>query len=173
MPDLSPADAAGQTRMPSGVQSIERTFELLEAMADAGGRIGLSELADRVGFPKPTVHRLMRTLVALGYARQEPTRDYSLGPRLVRLVDASSRLLGLRAAPYLQDLVNELARELAREQVRAIVQRTGMPRFTPSTITDLEQLSGELKRIHISRADACGATRVLCHSITLGKACLG
>jgi IclR family transcriptional regulator, acetate operon repressor len=193
--DKSPADTAGATRTPSGVQSIERAFQLLEAMTDAGGRIGLSELADRVGFPKPTVHRLVRTLVALGYARQEPTRDYSLGPRLVRLVDASSRLLGLHAAPYLQDVVNELGEsanlsildgyqvvdvsqvasrhalrmvsevgsrayphctaagkailaELPREQVRAILQRTGMPRFTPSTITDLGRLSGELKRIH-------------------------
>jgi IclR family acetate operon transcriptional repressor len=106
--DPSPADGAVSTRSSSGVHSIERTFELLEAMADAGGRVGLSELAELVGIPKPTVHRLVRTLVALGYVRQEPSRDYALGPRLVRLVDASSRLLGLWATPHLRQIVEAL-----------------------------------------------------------------
>ncbi|WP_337848444.1 cold shock domain-containing protein, partial [Sphingomonas sp.] len=37
----------------------------------------------------------VRTLVDLGYVRQERNREYSLGPRLVRLGEASAR--GLRA----------------------------------------------------------------------------
>ena len=57
-----------------GVQSIERAFELLEMLADAGGALGLSELATASGLPLPTVHRLMRTLVNRGYVRQEASR---------------------------------------------------------------------------------------------------
>ena len=60
------------TRNSGGVQSIERVFELLETMADAGGVIGLSQLASQSGLPLPTIHRLVRTLVDLGYVRQEP-----------------------------------------------------------------------------------------------------
>jgi IclR family acetate operon transcriptional repressor len=190
----SPVNGGSPTRAASGVHSIQRTFELLEAMADAGGLIGLSELAERVGLPKPTVHRLVRTLVALGYVRQEPSRDYALGPRLARLVDASSKLLGLWAAPHLHAVVTELGEsanfamldgdhvvdvsevpgrhamrmvsevgrralphctaagkamlaQLSPGQARAIVQRTGMPSFTPATITDPAAFAVELDRV--------------------------
>jgi IclR family transcriptional regulator, acetate operon repressor len=95
-------------RDPGGVQSVERAFELLEAMADAGGVVGLSQLAALSGLPLPTIHRLMRTLVNLGYVRQEPTREYALGPRLVRLGDSSSGLIGRWAEPHLRELAEIL-----------------------------------------------------------------
>ncbi|MFT2017519.1 IclR family transcriptional regulator [Streptomyces sp. 796.1] len=90
-----------------GVQSLERAFDLLERMADAGGEVGLSELSASSGLPLPTIHRLMRTLVASGYVRQQPNRRYSLGPRLIRLGESASRLLGTWARPYLTRLVEE------------------------------------------------------------------
>ncbi|GAB2448511.1 IclR family transcriptional regulator [Streptomyces incanus] len=90
-----------------GVQSLERAFDLLERMTDAGGEVGLSELSASSGLPLPTIHRLMRTLVACGYVRQQPNRRYALGPRLIRLGESSSRLLGTWARPYLARLVEE------------------------------------------------------------------
>jgi IclR family acetate operon transcriptional repressor len=90
-----------------GVQSLERAFGLLEEMADAGGEIGLSELSGRSGLPLPTIHRLVRTLVACGYVRQQPNRRYALGPRLIRLGEGASRLLGTWARPHLARLVEE------------------------------------------------------------------
>ncbi len=102
----SPADP--RTASPSGgVQSLERAFDLLERMADAGGEVGLSELSTTSGLPLPTIHRLMRTLVACGYVRQQPNRRYSLGPRLIRLGESASRLLGTWARPHLARLVEE------------------------------------------------------------------
>jgi len=91
-----------------GVQSIERAFSLLEMLADAGGTLGLSQLAQQSGLPLPTIHRLLRTLVDLGYLRQESSRQYVLGPRLIRLGDASSRMLSTWARPHLAYLVDEL-----------------------------------------------------------------
>lgn len=91
-----------------GVQSIERAFGLLEAMADAGGMMGLSQLATTSGLPLPTIHRLVRTLVDLGYLRQEPSRQYVLGPRLIRLGESSSHMLSIWARPHLSRLVDEL-----------------------------------------------------------------
>src|SRR3954447_16895848 len=88
-----------------GVQSLERAFDLLERMADAGGEVGLSELSASSGLPLPTIHRLMRTLVVSGYVRQQPNRRYALGPRLIRLGESASRLLGTWARPYLAELV--------------------------------------------------------------------
>ena len=96
MPDTA---AAG------GVQSVERVFDLLERLADAGGELGLSQLSAASGLPLPTIHRLMRTLVARGYARQLPSRRYALGPRLIRLGEGATRLLGAWARPQLAGLV--------------------------------------------------------------------
>jgi IclR family acetate operon transcriptional repressor len=91
----------------AGVQSLNRAFALLEHMAAAGGDVALSELAARSGLPLPTIHRLVRTLVGSGYVRQLPSRRYALGPRLIGLGDAASRMLGEWARPHLAHLVDE------------------------------------------------------------------
>lgn len=84
---------------------MERSFALLELIADAGGRATLSELAARSGLPAPTIHRLVRTLLDGGYVRQEPSRAYALGPALVRLGEGAGRLLGSWVQPVLTALV--------------------------------------------------------------------
>jgi IclR family transcriptional regulator, acetate operon repressor len=101
-----------EPRSQGGVQSLARAFAILEAMADAGGEIGLSQLAIEAQLPPATIHRLVRTLVDLGYARQEPSRQYSLGPRLMRLVDTSTKRLGTLAHPYMSDVVETLGESL-------------------------------------------------------------
>jgi IclR family transcriptional regulator, acetate operon repressor len=177
-----------------GVQSIERAFDLLEMLADAGGALGLSELAAASGLPLPTVHRLMRTLVNRGYVRQEASRRYALGSRLIRLGETSSRMLGTWLRPFLAQLVRltgetanlamldgdevvyiaqvpsphqmrmftepgrrvrthctavgkALLAQLPPAEARAMLERDGMPRFTPATITDPDLLLAHLEVI--------------------------
>ena len=100
-------DKATSTRSGT-VQSIERAFGLLETMADHGGAMGLSQLAAASGLPLPTIHRLLRTLVDLGYLRQDPSRQYVLAPRLIRLGESSGAMLSVWAKPHLDRLVHEL-----------------------------------------------------------------
>ncbi|HYZ52943.1 MAG TPA: IclR family transcriptional regulator [Streptosporangiaceae bacterium] len=99
------AHGTAVARAPGGVQSVERAFDLLEMLADAGGALGLSELASASGLPLPTVHRLIRTLVSHGYVRQEASRRYTLGSRLIRLGETSGRMLGTWLRPFLAELV--------------------------------------------------------------------
>src|SRR3954453_4328122 len=105
-------DLAVRTRkenaMAEAVRSLERAFDLLEHLADAGGEMALSELTEVSGLPMPTIYRLMQTLVNRGYVRQEPSKRYALGPRLIRLGDGASRLLGTWARPVLAGLVDEI-----------------------------------------------------------------
>ena len=65
----------------SRVQSIQRAFAVLSALAD--GPIGVTEVAHRVGLPKSTAARLLTALWHEGAVEQEPggTR-YRLGPRI-------------------------------------------------------------------------------------------
>ena len=92
----------------SGVQCVERVFELLELITDAGGDVTLSELSSSTDLPLPTIHRLLRTLVVLGYARQLPNRRYALGPRLIRLGASANKQFGALAQPQLKSLVDGL-----------------------------------------------------------------
>ncbi len=91
-----------------GVKSVARVFDLLELIADAGGDVTLSELSTSANLPLPTIHRLLRTLVSLGYARQLANRRYALGPKLVRLGEVANRKFGQIAMPQLKDLVERL-----------------------------------------------------------------
>lgn len=88
-----------------GVQSLDRAIVLLDLLADAGGEVGISRLAELSGLPLPTIHRLMRSLVTHGYVRQEASRRYALGPRLIRLGESAARQLGTWARPQLVELV--------------------------------------------------------------------
>lgn len=93
---------------PAGVQSVERVFELLELITDAGGVVTLSELAGSTDLPLPTIHRLLRTLVGGGYVRQLANRRYALGPRLVRLGEAANLQVGSLAKPELLRIAGTL-----------------------------------------------------------------
>ena len=100
-----PAEKNGRD---GGVQSLQRAFELLEHLADVGGEASLSELATLSGLPMPTIHRLIRTLVDLGYVRQNTNRRYALGARLIRLGENASMQFGAWARPLLAELVEEV-----------------------------------------------------------------
>jgi IclR family acetate operon transcriptional repressor len=103
----TPGDNAARPRA-GGVQSIERAFAVLELIAGNGGSMTLSRLATESGLPPPTLHRLARTLVDLGYLRQEASRRYLLGPRLFLLTEGSSSMLNAVVLPHLTHLVAEI-----------------------------------------------------------------
>ena len=92
----------------SGVQSVDRALQLLEHLADAGGSLRLAELEAVTGLPLPTIHRLIRALMHNGYVRQEPSRRYALGPRLIRLGERAGKTLGSWAVPRLTELVDDI-----------------------------------------------------------------
>ncbi|MEU0567080.1 IclR family transcriptional regulator [Nonomuraea sp. NPDC005983] len=94
------------------VQSVERALDVLEALAEHGGEAGLSEIAARTGLPYGTIHRLLQTLLARGYVRQESDRRYALGGGLVRLGEVAESMVGVWAQPYLSKMV-ELSGETA------------------------------------------------------------
>lgn len=55
----------------SGVQSVERIFALIEQLAAHPAGASLQRLAQDTGLAKSTVHRLLASLVGLGYVVQE------------------------------------------------------------------------------------------------------
>jgi len=146
------------------VQSLERAFAILETMADAGGVISLSQLANDAELPLPTIHRLVRTLVDLGYVRQEASRQYSLGPRLIRLGETTSRMVGRWARPHMEQLAHQLGESvnlamLDGDQVvyvgQVMASRNSMRMFTEVGRRVLPHSTGVGKAImaHLDPAD--------------------
>lgn len=91
----------------SRVQSIERAFAVLSALAD--GPIGVTEVAERVALPKSTAARMLASLTREGVVEQVPgdTR-YRLGGRIVSLAAGvlPARSLVAIARPILAELAS-------------------------------------------------------------------
>jgi DNA-binding IclR family transcriptional regulator len=78
--------------------SLPRALRLLRLLGagDAGG-LRLAELAEAAGLPRPTVHRILRLLVAEGFVAQDPARRrYRLGLPLFLLAARAGQAEGLR-----------------------------------------------------------------------------
>lgn len=89
----------------SGVQSIERAFSILRALAR--GPLGVTEIADRSDLPKSTVSRLLAALEAEGAVEQiEAGGGYSIGTALAVLGASSNPRAGLRSVvrPFIEEL---------------------------------------------------------------------
>jgi IclR family acetate operon transcriptional repressor len=89
------------------VQSLERAFDLLEALGD-GGELGVTELANRTGLVPSTAHRLLHTLAKRGYVSQSTESGrYLLGYKVVEVASGlEHRLERLRvvARPHLEGI---------------------------------------------------------------------
>ena len=79
-------DTAPAGREQGGVQSVERIFGIIEVLAAHPAGVGLQKLAAEAGLAKSTTHRLLASLVQLGYARQDSvTGHYRLTLKMFEL----------------------------------------------------------------------------------------
>jgi DNA-binding IclR family transcriptional regulator len=82
----------------TSIQAIDRAAGILQALASGPQRLGVSELAARLGLARPTVHGILQTLVAHGFVEQDAVSDkYQLGPGLLQLGYSYLDLNELRA----------------------------------------------------------------------------
>src|SRR5450755_3341411 len=71
------------------IQSVERAARILAVLGSGTPRLGVTEIADRLGLANPTVHGLLRTLEKHDLVAHDPdTGKYSLGPGVVSLGNA-------------------------------------------------------------------------------------
>lgn len=79
--------------------TLTKSLMLMEALAEAGSPIGLSELVRKVGIPKSTCHRILSILVNERLVRFErKSHTYSTGFRFMSLAFRTWRNLDIRQA---------------------------------------------------------------------------
>ena len=95
-----------------GLQSVERIFALIELLAAHPAGASLQTLAQGTALAKSTVHRLLASLVGLGYVSQEETSGrYRLTLKMFELSSG---------------IVNDMAiMEVAKAHLERLAQRTG------------------------------------------------
>jgi DNA-binding IclR family transcriptional regulator len=109
------------------IQSVERAAAILAVLGSGTPRLGVTEIAERVGLAKPTVYGLLRTLVKHDLVAQDPfSGKYSLGPGVLQLGNAYLDGSELRArsllwAESLAQRANEAVWVATLSGTRAIV----------------------------------------------------
>jgi DNA-binding IclR family transcriptional regulator len=100
----------------------ERCLSIIQLLADNAGEMPLGEIADRLKLPKSGAHRLLATLVKLGWAEQDPqTGFYRLTMRLAIL--GQQFYTATRIPDICQPILDRLATH-SREFVRLAVVDT-------------------------------------------------
>jgi IclR family acetate operon transcriptional repressor len=138
------------------VQSVERAFQLLEALAEAGPEgMTLSDLGRSLGVSKSTAYAILQTLLTGGFvadAGSGMSRRYRLGMALARLGDVVVSQIALRdvAMPVMRDLtaVTGLTSRVAvlDESYAVVIGRVDAPRSTLGMASNLG------KREHLHRS---------------------
>lgn len=71
------------------IQSVDRAARILRALGSGTPRLGVTELSERLGIAKGTVHGLLRTLEGQEFVeRDAETGKYRLGPAMLQLGNA-------------------------------------------------------------------------------------
>ncbi len=138
------------------VQSAQRIFGVLEALAEAGP-MGLTDLSSRMGLHKSTVHRLLMSLICMGYAKQEEdTGKYML---TFKLVELSGKVLSkIDIVSVVHPLIANLANN-CRETVH-FVQRRGVEVFYLDKVAPLNPHESAIRmasQVGLARPMYCSA----------------
>lgn len=92
------------------VQSLIKSVAILELLGDSVEGMGVTEIGERVGMNKSTVHRILTTLVHENYAEQDQAKGrYRLSFKLFEIArKIINNLTPTKVcAPFLRKLVNE------------------------------------------------------------------
>ena len=89
------------------IQVADRLFQTLELLA-ANGPMGLMEISLQLSLNKSTVHRILNSLIYMGYARQNPADNrYELSFKIVGLANQMMEKVDIvtLVRPYLRKLM--------------------------------------------------------------------
>ena len=118
-------DGVSQDRTGGTIPTNLRMLFILEEVAQFGTPVTPSALNERIGLPKPTIHRLFATLEAEGFLiREIDGRSYTPGRRLRRL--STNVLSSLRVRTARLAVLNALAEDISETCNIAVPERDAM-----------------------------------------------
>jgi DNA-binding IclR family transcriptional regulator len=92
-----------------GVQVIVRVGQVLRALDGEDQGLSLAQLAERIGLPRSTVHRIVTALAAEGMvANASPAGRVRIGPEFARLASYSHADLWTPVEPFMRRIFDEI-----------------------------------------------------------------
>ena len=143
----------------NAIRSLDRGLSALWVLADAGGEMGVTEVARSLDVHKSTASRLLSTLHGHGLVERSPASDkYRLGPGLLRLARA--------AAPGVD--LSEAARPVMRELANRTRETVNLAVLNRDRVVNVDQVSAPQQLVGV---DWVGTETPL-HCTSNGKALL-
>ncbi|RIX59639.1 IclR family transcriptional regulator [Paenibacillus nanensis] len=138
------------------IQAVERALLILDLFDERTPELKITEISDRMGLHKSTVHSLVKTMQSRGYMEQDP--------------ESGKYRLGLRLMEKGQQLLQSMdIRQVAKPSLEQFTNNTGQT--THLVILDgyegvyIDKVEGHLAPIRYSRI----GRRVMLHSSSVGK----
>ena len=114
--------AAGFKNVNNTPSTVRKALEMIEAFAEAGKPLGVTEISRRLKAHKSTAYRILQALCQKGYIHQDPlTEKYYLGLKILRvgagiLEQVSFREIG-------REVLKTLAHETSQTVRLAVLER--------------------------------------------------
>jgi DNA-binding IclR family transcriptional regulator len=110
-PDEPPVDVPVPLREVPSVKSAERTVRILETLAASPTKLTLAELQERMGYPRSSLHALVRTLRELKWIEADASGlAFGVGPHA--LLSGTAYLDRDPALPYALEALEDLRSEV-------------------------------------------------------------
>ncbi|MEV7465040.1 helix-turn-helix domain-containing protein [Streptomyces kronopolitis] len=127
-----PGDTARRGRTSAAGSALEKSLRILEAVAAPGGPHRLTGITEAAAVPKSSTYRILASLSAQGFVRQEAGGRYGVGPRLRGL---SAQVIGGAEPASIGHVLDEL------QQTTGLTVHLAL--HSGQTITCIRKLEGD------------------------------
>lgn len=141
------------------VQALARALAILDALASADGPLSLRDIANCVGLPRSTCHRLLTTMQSLSYVRFESdSREWHVGRQAFSVGSAFLRARNL----------GSISRPMMKLLSTQIQETVNLSRIENGKLTYFEQATSKQPVMSFARPGAVAPP----HTTAAGKAIL-
>jgi DNA-binding IclR family transcriptional regulator len=132
--------AQGQAESAESNQAVTRGIHVIRAVSESAEGLTLGELARAVDLPRPTLHRIVRSLQLEGIVFFTIDGRVRIGPELGRLAATPESVLIKRAEPFMQELSHQVEEKidlavLEQDSIRFVAQAlTTTPRLLAGVV---------------------------------------
>ncbi|WP_433855272.1 IclR family transcriptional regulator [Streptomyces kronopolitis] len=148
---------ARRGRTSAAGSALEKSLRILEAVAAPGGPHRLMDVTEAAAVPKSSTYRILASLIAQGFVRQEAAGRYGVGPRLHGL---SAQVIGGAEPASIGHVLGEL------QQTTKLTVHLAL--HSGETITCIRKLEGDQPFRTASRI----GVRMPLHTTAIGKSIL-
>lgn len=139
------------SKNPMSIQVIDRSAQLLDAIAACEGPATLKILAAETGLHPSTAFRILAALGGVGLVERDASGHYVLGRKILQLAGHVQRGVDIRqeALPLMQSLRDQVG-ETVNLTVREGDQVVYIERVTPQRMMRVEQVIGSRAPLHVT-----------------------